>query len=153
MRRAQHQFLSSRVMVVFQSVLVFAVRPAVNVPRNTLSNKWGLSIGRQKMSFTECAEVPDFPEICAEPLSVDAWHLVDYGRFVRDKDILLPETRSALRAVQSPCERHRDVPVLFLLASLALVLLLTKGRTCKLVFSMGAVGSELQLSWITILRC
>ena len=75
----------------------------------------------------ECEEVPDFPEICAELLSVDAWRLVDNGRFVRDETILLLETRSALRAVQSACERHRNVRKIFLLDNLALVLLLTKG--------------------------
>ena len=68
----------------------------------------------------EYEEVPDFPEICAELLSVDAWHLVDYGHFVLDEDTMLLETRSALRAVQSACEE---------IEMCALVLLLTKGRT------------------------
>ena len=40
--------------------------------------------------------------------------LVDYGRFVRGEDVLLLETRSALRAVQSAFERHRNVRILFL---------------------------------------
>ena len=40
-----------------------------------------LAGGFQEM---ENEEVPDFPEICAELLSVDVWHLVDCGRFVRD---------------------------------------------------------------------
>ena len=70
---------------------------------------------------TEFQEVPDFPEICADLFSVDAWHLVDYGRFVRVEDILLLETRSALRAVQSACERHRNVRILCQLNNLALV--------------------------------
>ena len=48
---------------------------------------------------------------------------------MRDQDILLLETRSALRAVQSACERHRNVRTLLLLDNLALVLLLTKGQT------------------------
>ena len=49
----------------------------------------------------EYEEVPYVPELCAELLSVGAWYLVDYGRFMRDEDILLLEKRSALRAVQS----------------------------------------------------
>ena len=56
----------------------------------------------------EYEDVPDFPEICAVLLSVDAWHLVDHGRVVRDEEILLLETRSALRAMQSAYERHRN---------------------------------------------
>ena len=72
---------------------------------------------------------PDFPEMCAELLTADTWHLVDYGRFVWDEDILLIETRSALRAVQSACERHRNARKLFLHDNLALVLLLTRRRT------------------------
>ena len=73
----------------------------------------------------EHEEVPDLPNICADLLSVDAWRLVDSGRFVGDENILLLETRS-LRAVQSACERHQNVRILFLLDNLALVLLLTK---------------------------
>ena len=80
-------------------------------------------------SEVEFEEFPDFSEICAEVLSVDAWRLVDDGRFVRDEDILPLEARSALRAVQCACERHRNVRILQLLDKLALVLLLTKGRT------------------------
>ena len=77
----------------------------------------------------EYDEVSDFPEVCDELLSVDAWRLLDYGRFVRDEDMLSLETRSALRAVQSAFARHRNVRILHLLDNLALVLLLTKGRT------------------------
>ena len=70
---------------------------------------------------TEFEKVPDFPDICAELHSAEAWHLVDYARFVRVEDILLLEKRSALRAVQSACERHRNVRILCLLNNLALV--------------------------------
>ena len=45
----------------------------------------------------EYEEVPDFPEMCADLLSADAWHLVDYGRFVREED--------------NACERHRNVRI------------------------------------------
>ena len=48
---------------------------------------------------------------------------------MRDEDILLLETRSALQAVQTACERHRNVRETFLLDNLELVLLSTKGRT------------------------
>ena len=50
-RTAPHLILSSRVTVVFWNVLVVAVRSAVSVPGNTLSNNWGLPIGRLKISF------------------------------------------------------------------------------------------------------
>ena len=42
---------SRRVMVVCWSVLIFAVRPTVNVPRKTLSNNWSLPTWRLEMSF------------------------------------------------------------------------------------------------------
>ena len=44
------------------------------------------------------------------------------------KIFFLFEARSAFRAVQCSCERHQNVPMLFLLDNLVLVLLLTKGR-------------------------
>ena len=122
--------LSARVMVVFWSVLVFAVRLAVNVLGNTLSNTWVLPIWRFKVIFMRWNDVvQNFPEICAELLSVDAWHPVDYGRFVQDEGLLLLEAPSALRAPQCACERHWNVRILFLLDNLALVLLLAKLRT------------------------
>ena len=109
----------------------FAVRRAVNVPGNTLSNSWGLPIRRQKMSSMRwnMKRSQVFSKFCAEMLSVDAWHRVDYGRFVWDKDILLLETRFALRAVQYVSERHRNVRVPLLLDNLVLVVLLTKERS------------------------
>ena len=90
-------------MVVFWSVLVFADRPAVNVPENKLSNSWCFPTRRMDMSVLRWNLKRSLisPEICAELLSVDAWRLVDCGRFVRDEDKLPLETRSALRAVQS----------------------------------------------------
>ena len=111
LRRALRRSLSSRVMVVFFYAQVCAIGPAVSVRGNTLSNNWGLLIRR--LNEMEHEQAPDFPDMCAEQLSVDAWHLVECGCFVRDEDILLLETRSALRAVQSA----------------ALDLSLTKGRT------------------------
>ena len=78
----------------------------------------------------EYEEVPVLLEICAElslrrrVASCRLWLFL-----VRDEDTLLLETRSARRAVQSSCEKHRHVRVLFLLDNLALILLLTKGRT------------------------
>ena len=62
----------------------------------------------------ECGKVPDFHETCAELLSVNACRLVDYDRFMRDEDILLLKARSALRAVQCACERHRECACTFL---------------------------------------
>ena len=73
----------------------------------------------------EHVEVPDFSGFCGGLLSVDPWHIVDCGRFVRDEDIWPFETRSALRSVHSAW----NVRFLFLLDNVALVLLLTKGRT------------------------
>ena len=108
---ASRTALSSRVMVVVWDALASAVRPAVNGPRSTLSNKWGLSDTATDDVFffeTELEEIPDVPEICAEMLSADAWRLHD-GRLVRDEDILLLEARSALQAVQCACERHLNV--------------------------------------------
>ena len=136
LRLARRRSLSSRFMVVSWSVSVVAVWPAVNVPRSTLSGHRGLPTWRMEMSFlTWNVKRPDF---YVELLSVDAWRLVGYCRFVRDEDTLSLKTRSAHRAVQSACERHRNLRTLFLLDSLALVLLLTKGRT---------------RSFLAILRC
>ena len=73
-------------------------------------------------------QVPDLPEFGAELPSVVNRNLVDYGRFLRE-DILLLEARSAIRAVQSASQLHQNVRILFLLDSLALVLVLTKYRT------------------------
>ena len=87
-----------------------AVRQAVNVPGNTLSNNWRLSTGR---------------DLCRYALSVGTWRLVDYGRLLRDECALLPEAR------------HWNVRILLLLDKLALVSLLTKGR--KLSFPVHAV--------------
>ena len=84
--------LSSRVMIVFWSVPVFAVRLAVRVPKSTLFNSWGLPTWRQEMSLLRWnMKRSQIFQFFAELLSLDAWRLVDYGRFVRDEDILFLE--------------------------------------------------------------
>ena len=87
------------------------------------------SASENEFSEMEFEGVSDFFEICAEMLSVYAWRLVDYGRFVRDEDISLLEARSVLGLVQCACERRRNVRIRFLLENLALVLPLTKRRS------------------------
>ena len=118
----------------------------------------------------ECQEVPDVPDNFAELLSGGVWHLVDYGHIVRDEDIFLLETKSALRAVQSACDRHQKKTCARQIGTGSVV---DKGRTrsfpglavirrivgiacrpnCYLFFSMVAVGGESQRPWIAILRC
>ena len=77
----------------------------------------------------EYEEVPDVTENCAELLPVEARHLVDYGRFVRDEDFFLSKhgPRSERCGL---CVKGIGMCVkLFLLDNLALVLLLMRGST------------------------
>ena len=121
----------------------------------------------------EHEQVSNFPDICAELLSVNTWNIVDYSRFMRDEDTFPLEARSSLRAVQSACERHQNLVNPFPALQFGAGSVVDQGQSavfscscgylsnligrtrCKLLLmlSVGAVRGAPQRPWVTILRC
>ena len=95
-----------------------------------LSNRWGLLIRRLKMSLMrwDMKRSQTFPkhlQSCfLSMLGILSIMVVSCGT----RTFCHSKRGPRFEAVQSACERHRNVRVLFLLDKLALVLLLTKGR-------------------------